>query len=395
MSSSSLTEASNFKLHYSFLDFDIQFLQKKNGFHRMKNKMLKEEDMRYQTRWIYFGFLMVFLCIFCFGCTQEDPEIKNLLTQNIEAIGGQEKVSQVDNYSFKLGNQTIFLSPNGLMKVTSGEDPVFTEITLVSSQLAKKNCFNNITEYEGFEKFMLQGLAKIRGALFTLENYRSQLEYNGLKKFGPKNHHMLTTKEGDLDIEFYLDSTDFLLKRIVFSGFSEEEGKYEVNHDFVSFQEVDGVKIPESWFASQVGTRGSLQNAEDVKFNLDLPEGFFTHLDVNVGEVEIETGSLGGSIIDVNLMREDRLTIGTNWTNSCMEEAGFQSGDKLVLEIADKELDLNFYNTQPPRDTYSAGAKLLVPNRQSENYIIYILDAAYGNMTEQLEPLMPIRLKKK
>jgi len=387
--------APNFKLHYTLLDFDIQFLQKRNEFHRMRDKMLKEERMRYQTRWICLGFLVVFLCIFCFGCAQEDPEIKNLLTQNIEAIGGQEKVSQVENYSFKLGNQTIFLSPNGLMKVTSGEDPVFTEVTLASSQLAKKNCFNNITEYKGFEKFILQGLAKIRSALFTLENYRGQLEYHGLKKFGPKNHHMLTTKEGSLDIEFYLDSTDFLLKRIVFSGFSEETGKYEVNHDFVSFQEVDGFKIPESWFASQVGTRGSLQNAVDVKFNLDLPEGFFTNLDVNVGEVEIETGSLGGSIVDFNLNRGNRLTIGTNWTNNCMEDAGFQTGDKLVLEIADKEIDLDFYNVQPPRDAYSEGAKLLFPNQQSENYILIIVDAAYGDMTEQLEPLMPIRVKKK
>ena len=351
--------------------------------------------MKHQTRWICLGFLVVFLCIFCFGCAQEDPEIKKLMTQNIEAIGGQEKVSQVENYSFKLGNQTIFLSPNGLMKVTSGEDPVFTEVTLASSQLAKKNCFNNITEYMGFEKFMLQGLAKIRSALFTLENYRGQLEYHGLKKFGPKNHHMLTTKEGNLDIEFYLDSTDFLLKRIVFSGFSEETGKSEFNHDFVSFQEVDGFKIPESWFASQVGTRGSLQNAVDVKFNLDLPEGFFTNLDVNIGEVEIETGSLGGSIVDFNLNRGNRLTISTNWTNSCIEDAGFQTGDKLVLEIADKEIDLDFYSTQPPRDAYLEGAKLLVPNQQSENYIIYILDAAYGDMTEQLEPLMPIRVNKK
>ena len=361
----------------------------------MKDKILKEEGMRYRTQWIHFGCLVVFLFIFCLGCTQEDPEIKNLLAQNIEAIGGQEKVSQVENYSFKLGEQTIFLSPKSLMKVTSGEDPVLTEVTLVSPQLAKKNCFNNITEYKGFEKFMLQSLAKIRSALFTLENYRGQLEYHGLKKFGPKNHHMLTTKEGDLDIEFYVDSTDFLLKRIVFSGMSEETGKYEVNHDFVSFQEIDGVKIPESWFASQVGTRGNLQNAADVKLNLDLPEGFFTNLDVNVGEVEIETGSLGGSITDVNPMRGNRLTIGTNWTNSCMEDAGFQTGDTLVLEIADKNLDLDFYNAQPPRDAYSEGAKLLVPNRQSENYIIIIVDAAYGDMTEQLEPLMPIRVKKK
>lgn len=356
--------------------------------------MKEEEGMRYQRRWIYLGFIVFFLGILCTGCAKENPEIKNVLAQNIDAVGGLDKVSDIDNYSFKLRNQTIYLSSEGIMKMTLENDPVITEVILVSSERADKNCFNNLTEYEGFEKSMLQGLAKIRTGLFTLDEYRGQLEYHGEKKFGPKNLHMLTTVEGNLNMEFYVDSADFLLKRVVFSGFSDETGQYEVNHDFVSFQEVDGVTIPESWFVSQVGTRGSLQTAADVQLNLDLPENFFSQLEVNVGEVEIETGRLGGSITDINLGRGNMLTIGTNWTSTCVENAGLQAGDKLVLEILNEELELDFYTTQPPREAYAAGAKLLIPNRQSENFIIYIIDETYGEMAEQLEPLMPIRVKK-
>ena len=340
-------------------------------------------------------FAFVTICFLYTSCAKEDPEIKNLLDKNIEAAGGMEKISQVENYSFKIGNQTVYLSSEGEMKMVSGTEPVITDVILASSRGAKRNCFNQISEYEGFEKAEIQSLAKIRSALFTLENYKGQLELHGLKQFGPKNYHMLTSKEGDLDVEFYIDSEDFLLKRLVFSGFSNETGKYEVNHDFVSFQEVDGVKIPESWFASQVGTRGSLQQAKDVAFNQELAGNFFSDHEINAGEVEIGEGLLNGNVIDFNLMRGNRLMIGTNFTQSCFLNAGFNSGDKLILEIADTEMEVDFYDSQPPRSAYSGDSVLMIPNRRSENFVVYILSPDYSEMAERLEPLMSIDVKKK
>jgi hypothetical protein len=340
-------------------------------------------------------FAFVTICFLYTSCAKEDPEIKNLLDKNIEAAGGMEKISQVENYSFKIGNQTVYLSSEGEMKIVSGTEPVITDVILASSRGAKRNCFNQISEYEGFEKAEIQSLAKIRSALFTLENYKGQLELHGLKQFGPKNYHMLTSKEGDLDVEFYIDSEDFLLKRLVFSGFSDETGKYEVNHDFVSFQEVDGVKIPESWFASQVGTRGSLQQATDVAFNQELAGNFFSDHEINAGEVEIGEGLLNGNVIDFNLMRGNRLMIGTNFTQSCFLNAGFNSGDKLILEIADTEMEVDYYDSQPPRSAYSGDSVLMIPNRRSENFVVYILSPDYSEMAERLEPLMSIDVKKK
>lgn len=339
--------------------------------------------------------VLIALCFLCGSCTKEDPEIKNLLDKNIEAVGGSERISQIENFSFKVGNQTIYLSSEGEMKMISGKEPVITDVILASSTGAMRNCFNQISEYEGVEKAELQSLAKIRSALFTPNNYRGQLELQGLKKFGPKNFHMLTSKEGDIDVEFYIDAEDFLLKRLVFSGFNEETGKYEVNHDFVSFQEVDGIRIPESWFASQVGTRGSLQQATEVKFNQELGGDFFSDQGINAGEVEIGEGTLSGNVVDFNLMRGNRLMIGTNFTQSCFKNAGFKSEDKLILEVADTQMAVDFYDGQPPRSAYSGDSILMIPNRGSENFIVYILSPDYKEMAEKLEPLMSIGVKKK
>jgi hypothetical protein len=344
---------------------------------------------------IYLGIVLAAICLISPGCSQSDPEIKIILAENIDAAGGQSNLDGIKNYSFTQGGQTVYLSAEGVMKVTSGKEPIITEVILATEQGVRRNCFNQITEYEGFEKSINQSLAKLESALFTLSNYKGQLTYLGLKQFGPKSLHMLTAMEGDLNIEFYIDSEDHFLKRLVFSGYSEDGGQYESNYDFVSFQEVEGIKIPESWFVSQVGTRGSLQNVENVQFNLELPPEFFESDAVNVGEVEIGEGSLNGRIVDFNVDRGNRLTISTNWTETCIEQAGFQNEDKLNLDIAGREIDLVFYVQSPPREAYSSGANFMMPNARIGNYVIYILSPELSDMLEELEPLMSIKTEKR
>jgi len=344
---------------------------------------------------IYFGIALAILCLLSSGCAQEDPEIKTILEKNIEAVGGKAKISGIQNYAFKSGGQTVYLSSKGVMKLTTGKEPIITEVILASARDARRNCFNQITEYEGFEKSVNQSLARLESAFFTLSNFKGQLTYQGLKQFGPKNLHMLSALEGDLNVEFYIDSEDHLLKRLVFSGYSENSGQYETNYDFVSYQEVDGITIPESWFASQVGTRGSLQNVENIQFNLELASDFFESDAVNVGEVEIGEGSLNGRIVDFNMMRGNRLVISTNWTETCMEQAGFQNEDKLNLEVAGRGIELVFYAQSPPREAYSNGANFMMPNVRMGNYDIYILSPELSDLLEELEPLMSIRTEKR
>ena len=342
---------------------------------------------------VFFAGLLIFLGSFLLLYSQADLSVKDIVEKNIQAAGGHEALLKVKNYSFKHGLRTYYMASSGLMKLTDGREPVITEVILMDEDKVKRNCFNNITEMTGFVKSTFQCLAKLRGGLFTLINFRDQLEFEGQKNFGPKKHYMLTTDIGRLKVEFYLDADEFTLKRLVFKGFDQSRGKYEVNHDFGAYQEIDGIKIPSSWYSSQVGTRGSNFGISDVKINPILDKDFFSNIEVNVGEAQIAEGALSGNIIESSFMR-NMLQISTNWTDKCIKGAGFKSKDKLILQMGDREIEIDFHESFPPRETIGPGSKFLVPNRRSENYIIYLISPEYKQLLEEIEPLLPIRVKK-
>lgn len=342
-------------------------------------------------RWIFFT---VCFLILSGSAVLFSSDADRIVEQNILAAGGKANLSKIKNYSFTYGPTTYYLSTDGVMKLTEGQAPIITEVILIGKDKAQRNCFNNISEYSGLQKSIYQCLAYLRAGLFTLRHFQGQLEYHGLKSFGPQKLHMLSTKAGDLEAEFYINSEDYLLKRLVLKGYDEEQNKHEENHDFGPYQEVEGVKIPSSWFASQVGIRGSSVEISDIKINQPLEEGFFSNLDVNVGEVEIGQGSLKGNIVQSSF-RRNILTIDTNWTEVCIQKAGFKAEDKLVLLVADTELEIDFRESFPPRNELGPGSKFMTPNRRGDNYLIYLISPEFSQLAEQLDTLMPIRLKKK
>jgi hypothetical protein len=341
----------------------------------------------------FFTGLVVFLSSFLLLYAQAGLSVKDIVERNIQAAGGKEALSKVKNYSFKHGLKTYYMATSGLMKVTDGKEPVITEVILVDGDKVKRNCFNNITEMAGFVKSIYQCLAQLRSGLFTLANFKDQLEFKGQKNFGPKKHYLLTTDIGRLKVEFYLDADEFTLKRIVFKGFDQFRGKYEVNHDFGPYQEIEGIKIPSSWFSSQVGSRGRSYGISDVKINPPLDKDFFSAIGVNIGDVKIAEGALNGNVIDFSF-RRNILRISTNWTDKCIKGAGFKSEDKLILHIGNNEIEIDFYESFPPRETIGPGSKFLFPERRSENYIIYLISPEFKQLLEEIEPLLPIRVKK-
>ncbi len=341
---------------------------------------------------VFFTGLLVFLGSFLL-LAQANLSVKDIVRKNIQAAGGAEALSKVKNYYFKHDLRTYYMATSGLMKLTDGKESVITEVILVEEDKVKRNSFNKITELAGFMKSTYQCLAQLRGGLFTLANFEDQLEFKGLKSFGPKKHYMLTTDIGELKVEFYLDSDEFTLRRLVFKGFDQSQGKYEVNHDFGPYQEINGIKIPSSWFSSQVGSRGSNYGISDVTINPPLDEDFFSSIDVNVGEVKVAEGALSGNIIESSF-RRNMLQMSTNWTDECIKGAGFKAKDKLILQMGDKEIEIDFYESFPLTETIGPGSKFLVPNQSSENYIIYFISPEYKQLLEEIVPLLPIQVKK-
>jgi len=181
---------------------------------------------------------------------------------------------------------------------------------------------------------------------------------------------------------------------VVLRGFDPSQGKYEVNHDYGPYQEINGLKIPSSWFSSRVGTRGQNFSVSKVEINKTLDKKFLSTLDVNVGNVKIKKGALSGNVIEFRFSR-GRLQIATNWTEECVQKAGFQTEDKLILQIGDLETEIDFYTSQPPRGAIKPGAKFMIPNFRGENYLIYLGKEENEQLSEKLAILLPIHIKRK
>jgi hypothetical protein len=326
---------------------------------------------------------------------QQQNTIKEIVGKNIQAAGGMDRISQIENFSFKDNGTVYYISDNQQMKMTSGKDPVITEVVLVNPASAKRNCFNKLSDFGPLQEQTLQVRARLYSGLFTLLYFKDDLEFGGKRKFGPRFYDLATTKTRDLEIEFYLDTQDYLLKRIVFRGHSPDFGKYEINHDIGPYQDIEGLKIPSSWFGSQVGTRGNTHQVSDVKLNLELGKDFFVNYDVNVGKTDFSEGVLRGNIVDFEVGRGSRIMISTNWTDDCVQKAGFSSGDKLILSIGTNKLEVDFYASQPPRSAYGGNVDLMLPNRGDENFVVFIQTSGHQDLAESLEPLLPIQIKKK
>ncbi len=345
-------------------------------------------------KFLFIG-LTFFICSLLLMFSQSMLTVNEIVEKNVKDAGGKETLAKVKNYSFKNGLTTYFMSTKGMMKQTEGKEPIITEVILVGNSKVKRNSFNNVTEFTGLEKSTFQCLAQLRSGLFTLAAFKDKLKFTGLKNFGPKKYYMLTTHMDGLEVEFYLDSDEFTLKRMVLNGFDPSQGKYEVNHDFGPYQDIEGVKIPSSWFNSQIGTtRGSSFAISDIKINQALGENFFTKLDINVGKVKIQKGALSGNVIEFRF-RRGTLQIATNWTDEFIKKAGFQAGDKLILQIGGIDLEIDFYASRPPRGTVKPGAKYMMPNFRAENYSIILGKEENEQLSEKLESLLPIRIKRK
>jgi hypothetical protein len=329
---------------------------------------------------------------------QENPSLKEIVKKNLQSSGGKERLLQIQNVSFKTGGTRCYATTKGELKLVTGKDPVITEVILAQGDKVQKNSFQAITDITGPQKDVYLTLAKLYAGLFSLRNFEGKLKLEGLKAYGPEKLYHLTTLSGALKVGFFLRTDDFSLKRLVLEGSTSEGDKYEVNFDFAPFEETEGLKIPLSWFSSQVGTRGNLVEVAEVKTNQPLAQDFFAKLEVNVGTTEAAAGLLRGNVLDSNFSPYG-LTINTNWTKKDVEKAGLRSGDKLAFLVDGVESEVVFFasaNEIPPQNELAKGARLMTPMpRGGENYVIQFFAVDTAQIAAKLKPLAPIEIRRK
>lgn len=328
----------------------------------------------------------------------EDLSLKDIIKRNLEASGGREKLGQFKNLSFKTGNSRFCVSANGELKISTGKEPVVTEVVLAKGGRVQRNSYNAIADIPDPQKTVYLTLAKLYAGLFSLEKFEGDLKLEGLATFGPeKLYHLMLAKPGAVAASFFLGPEDCCLKRLLFRGKTAEGDIYEVNTDFGPFEPVEGFNMPLTWFSSQVGTRGNLAEVGDVLINQPLSEDFFSELAVNVGTTEAGPGHLKGNVLDFNSNRFG-LSINTNWRKDDVEKAGFRTGDKLSLLVEGMESELVFYATQaeaPNPNEAAQGARFLTFPWFGETYVIQFIAGDTAAITSNLKPLTAIEIRKK
>lgn len=341
--------------------------------------------------------VIIFLSAACLVSAQADLSLKEILRKNIAAAGGKAKLGQVKNLSFRTGGVRNFVSASGELKVLTGKDPVVTEVVLVRGDKVQRNSLNVTSEVTEPQKTVQLTLAKLYAGLFTLTKFEGQLKLDGLKSFGPAKLYHLTPKAqgGTVAVHFYLNSDDFRLKRLVFQGVTPEGDKYEANYDFAPFEESEGLTIPLSWFASQVGTRGNMTEVTELIKNQPLAKDFFTTFGINAGKTEAAPGEMKGNVLDLN-SSPFGLAIATNWTRKDVEKAGFKTGDKVILLADEDEYELEFYGQSsevPPPNELAKGVRLLAPASRGDAFSVLIIGGDSG-LQAKLKVLAPISVKK-
>ena len=337
--------------------------------------------------------------------TGADLTLKQILEKNIAAVGGREKLTGIRNYSFQLGpsaDTTYYLVQDGAMKSILGREPVIRETIIVSRGNVRKNSLNELSEPSGLEKETLLCLAKLYSGCFSLLNFSDHLSFHGVKRFGPERHYFLTWHGQGLEIDFFVDAADFLLKRMVLRGFNPAGSKIESSHDYGPYQEIDGIRLPGSFFNSQVGGRGLLYEIGSVRFNPPMEEGFMSRLDVNAGEASAAPGLLKGNLVDFR-GRGNQILVVTNLTRPTAGLAGLRSGEKLNVRIAGREFEVFYFDSQT--EMRSATASLPSENLRILTYyqdddvslsllLLAIPAADFAFFMEKLTPLTAIEISR-
>jgi outer membrane lipoprotein-sorting protein len=350
--------------------------------------------------------LAFFLCLISEGRTA--PQLEEVFGKNIEAVGGKGKLQAVKNYSFKAGTNRYFVLPDGTMKVLIGmKDPVVIAAILITPQGVKENVFHDIRAIQGTEKSRLQCLARLAGGLFSLASFDGGLSYQGIKQFGPERYHLIASQAYGLDVTFSVDTETFLIKRMILKTYSPLEGHFEFSYEFGPPAEIMGFSIPSFIFSAPVGAQTSVnpepQAISEVRFNSAVEDGFFSEMDINMGEVCVAPGRLKGNFLDIVLFPpRTPFAVVTNWQSRDVENAGLRTGDRLLLELGgmESELTLHIPGSENRNLDYSvpdARFMTMDPLRGNLYYLYFNLSDVEEatRLKSKLVPLLPLQVTKK
>lgn len=308
--------------------------------------------------------------------TLSAESVADIVKRNVAAAGGEARLALVRNLSFTAGGNDYYVTPAGTLKiVVQGLPPAVIEVILVERGLIRRNRLNEMIDTPDIEKARFALFAKLFGGCFTIRNFAADLRLEGIRRFGPETFYRLSAAVPPMTVEFDLDTSECLLRQVALRGTNPDGSRYEEFFDMGRYQDIQGVKIPSSWFRSLVGGRGNLSEISGVSFDVLLDKNFFTTTAVNAGEVKVAAGALEGQILAL-LDQRGSFVLVSNWTPGQAEKAGLTSGANLALRIEDLEREAVFYASSSEAESanaYQQGARIMTfdPQRGSTLWILF------------------------
>ncbi len=282
-----------------------------------------------------------------------------LVGKNLAAAGGAQALARVRTFGFAAGPLKYTASMDGRLKVRSVfEEPSVFESILVDATSARRNAMGRKTEFRGMEKLRWIALARFLGGLGTLMLFADGLTYDGVRSFGPETFHVCSADLQGGRASFYVDASDFLVKRVVVSGADDDGARFEESIELGFGDAVEGLRLPTTLYIARVGVGGSYSAyadpSTDFTLNAVLPAGFFDTNEVDPGPVEVSPGSLRGRILAGRFYDEDFFVrIFTNWTADDVRAAGFKNGDVLAVSAAGAEFEAKLFFLESEVDDQS------------------------------------------
>ena len=202
---------------------------------------------------------------------KEKLSLEEIIAKNIEAHGGKEKIAAVKTVSFNIPNprdpkvfNKVIATSDGNLKSINEVNGFTWRVTTVKDSKVQSVRYPADSSIENDEKVSLQCLALLSSGAYTVKNFRENLQFKGIKKYGPLKFYLLTADKFGHSIEFYIDAADFLLKRIIIKGGNDEEGKYQTVYEISEFQDAAGLKVPKTMLTSYIGSRARNQANQTI-----------------------------------------------------------------------------------------------------------------------------------
>lgn len=342
-----------------------------------------------------------------FGQTKT-PSAASIIENNIKAVAKERKIQSIKNLSFRIVMKDyrevvteFFSDSTGRMKMVVGKPPLVERITVVDNHNIREKNFLTGGVLPPVEKVSIRCLASLISGAFSLKNFKGRLHYKGIKSYGTARYYVLSMKEDSHLIQFFLDCSNFHLKRMVIEGRDLLKRKYQSMYDYGGHKKIHGLTIPSMWYHSYLGPGGEPggnNKIENFQINRNIKLKKFRADRLHFGSVTLRNNTLHGNAVGAFFRaRTGVVVMATNIRWKDIEPLELKHADELLVTVGKESYTGYFFpdkSINVPRQCIKAGVILF--GDISAPYLGFLMiGKRFMKYDKELPLLLEVSVKKK